>query len=279
MLSIINNENSITFDNKTFYLLEKDVGSIEATINSTKGIGQDGAFYNSSYLNERDITIKGALWTRGADITPAKKQLINLINPYDKLIIKEGTYTIEAFAKETVRFNVVNVDTEKDYLEFLITLYCPSPFWTNEEGNTVDLSTWVNNFSFELEIPSEGIEFGFKNEEGISNLYNEGSLKTGLEIVLQATSTIANPKVFNIYTLKNIKLNYTMSVGETITINTNYGKKRITSSKNGNIINYLDFESEFLQLESGDNWLKLESDNGTDNLLCTCKFNEKILEV
>lgn len=280
MISLENSLDKIIFDNKTFIMLSKDLGQSKATLNTSKTIGQNGVFLNNSFLEGRDISIKGAIMGRGTTIETAKKKLTNLVNPLIPLILTVDGKKIECTATGSLK--VDNSKARYDYCEFLIELFCPNPFFDDEDGNIVDLSYWIDNFSFELEIPSDGIEFGYKNEESITNLYNESSVETGMLITIQANTATSNPSILNIYTREYIKINKTMAVGEVITINTNYGKKRIESNINGvttNILHLMDIDSTFLQLHTGDNWLKLEADNGTDGLVCKIEYADKYLGV
>ena len=73
-----------------------------------------------------------------------------------------------------------------------------------------------------------------------------------------------------------------MARGEKITINTNVGKKYITSNLNGvetKILHLLDFESDFLQLKKGDNLFRYNADEGIDFLTCNIYYSPKYLGV
>jgi len=58
------------------------------------------------------------------------------------------------------------------------------------------------------------------------------------------TGPIENPAIRNLTTGEEIGLNYTVIAGELITINLDYGNKRVTSSINGNLTGYLTATSD-----------------------------------
>lgn len=280
MISLENKYDKIIFDANSFIVLSKDLGQSKSIINTTKAVEQNGVYLNNSFLDSRDISIKGAILGRGNSISNLKNNLIKIINPLEPLTFIINDKKIECIASSTVKFD--EKTAKFDYIEFFIELFCPDPFFMDLETKIVDMSSWTNNFSFELEIPNDGIEFGMKTSESIINLVNSSSIKTGLVIKILAKADCLNPRIINILTQEYIKINTTITAGDIITINTNFGNKRVELTKNGltqNIINKLDINSVFLQLASGDNLLKLEAENGISNLSCQIFYTNKYLGV
>lgn len=280
MITLKNDKYSISFDNKTYFLLDKKISSVEAKHNTSRTIGQNGVYLENSYLGSRDIQIKGALYTRGEENKYIKTNLINLINPLKQLTLIVNDKKIMCNPSATILFSE---EETNDYCEFLIELFCPTPFFEDLEVLNNELSYWLNNFSFPFEIPqSTGFAFANKGNETIKNVYNSSVLDLGFFIKIDVTLNTKNIKVSNINTGENIKINRDLVAGETILINTNLGNKRIESIINNvktNILNNLDYNSNFFQLHSGDNWLKVEAENGTSGIYCTIQYNNKYLGV
>lgn len=276
MFSIENSKNKIVFDDNIYYLLEYDLGNSTANFSTSNYVGQNGVFINSSNLEPRVITLKGAICSDD-DLKEAKKSLTNMINPLQDLIFRNGKYSIECRPNQTIKFNYEEI--LDNYIPFLIELYCPSPFWNDEEDNIISMSSWDNLFEFEFEIPTDGMEFATKNESTLKNIVNENELDTGFKVTAKCNAEVTNFSITNIYTNEIIKINKTLKGGEVITINTEYGKKRIESSVDGNVINYLDIDSSFFQLHKGDNWLKINADTGLDSIVCDIQITDKIFEV
>ena len=73
-----------------------------------------------------------------------------------------------------------------------------------------------------------------------------------------------------------------MTAGETITVNTTTGEKKITGLLDGvssNYFKYRDLGSSWLQLAVGDNLLRYDADSGLDRLECFIYFYNRYLEV
>ena len=73
-----------------------------------------------------------------------------------------------------------------------------------------------------------------------------------------------------------------MVSGETIIVDTNYGKKScvsIVEDETTNILNYWDIDNTFIQLAVGDNWLKCDADSGADKLDVDVSFAPQLIGV
>ena len=89
-------------------------------------------------------------------------------------------------------------------------------------------------------------------------------------VSLKATGTVENPIIENLDTGEYIKVKRTLSEGDTLEINTAFGNKRVEIIKpdgsRENVFNYIDYESTFFSIESGDNTIKYDADVGNNNL-------------
>lgn len=60
-----------------------------------------------------------------------------------------------------------------------------------------------------------------------------------------------------------------MKAGEVITVDTRFNKKKVISKFEGdetNILNFIDLNSTFIQLDKGDNYFKYEAEENISNL-------------
>lgn len=83
-------------------------------------------------------------------------------------------------------------------------------------------------------------------------------------------------------TREEIKINKTLKSGEVVLVNTNYGNKTITGIVDGNEENYfayLDLDSVFIQLATGDNEFRWGADTNENNLEVNVIFNPQFLGV
>ena len=103
-----------------------------------------------------------------------------------------------------------------------------------------------------------------------------------MKILFKANGVVTNPSVTNIRTQSYFKLNKTMINKEEITVNTVVGSKKITGKQDGEEVNYFkyrDLNSDWLQLEVGDNVLQFDADANVQNLDVYIYFDDSYLEV
>ena len=90
-------------------------------------------------------------------------------------------------------------------------------------------------------------------------------------IQLQALGRAVNPRVYNTTNNEYIKLTVEMVEGDTVTINTNAGKKSIALTHDGvttNIINSMDRTSSWFKMLPGDNLFTYDADEFPENIQC-----------
>lgn len=266
------------------FILKKFNPKTSVNIYSSKGSGQNGSTYFGNDLNEGDLPLEFAIKTASQmDYLKLKKKLYQLFNPllgegrivyFDGLVEK----TITCIPEE-LPF-IVDINTHVG--EGTIDLTAHNPFWTDLTEQKHEITLWVPNFSFPLELSSEGMEIGYRSEILTANANNVGDVETGMRIVFKALASVTNPSLVNINTKEQIKINTTMLKGQTITITTGYGEKRVISKMAGiesNLFNSLAAGSTFLQLAPGDNLFRYNADDGIDYLSVTIYHSNRYLGV
>jgi hypothetical protein len=129
---------------------------------------------------------------------------------------------------------------------------------------------------------AEDMIFGYREESLIVPIYNAGHIATGMKISFKALGSLTNPQLLNINTREFIKINTAMIAGDVITVDTSYGNKSVTLTRNGvdsNIYRYLDTDSTFMQMDVGDNVFRYAADTGETNLEAVIFFTQKYLGV
>ena len=115
------------------------------------------------------------------------------------------------------------------------------------------------------------------------NVYNDGDVKSGMRVEFRAIGTVVNPVLLNVNTQKYLKLiDTTMVADDVITINTDYGSKGATLTRDGEAIDYfrhIDADSTFMQLAIGDNVFRYDAESGVTALEATIYHNNKYLGV
>ena len=261
--------NQVTFSYEFPYFLETIEGVTEVdgkvnTITSAYGVGSK---YVSSSISERNILITGSV--KRDNITEKRQNLYKIFPKKDKGTLfyyeEDKAYKIEYYV-ESIEFAKSKVVDK-----FVISLICPSPYFTDLEESQVQMSNWIPSFEFPLEIPEEtGIEFGYKNVNSLVTIENDTNIEIGMKIVFTASDDVENPKLVNITTQEELEIEKSMTAGDVITVTTYINNKNIILTSNGediNINNYLKFGTKFLQIHTGSNTFKATAKTGENALV------------
>lgn len=265
---------------KPFFLSRIDgTGKMRQAINTFKAPEQDGAFYISSTLDMRNITIEGSVVANTADEAYDKRiRLLRIFSPKHKGTLLYRGKQIRCVVEEA---GFIASDKEK-LPAFFISLMCPSPFFETPDEVRTELATWISLFSFALEIPESGIELGARQPSQIITVDNIGDVSCGCEIIFKALGTVAVPELLNVDTGEFVKINKTMQSGEEIHIFTHFAGKRVVDiieQSETNAFYLLDTGSTFLQLAAGRNTLRYAAALNIDLLEVSIYYRPQFLGV
>nr|DAH86505.1 MAG TPA: tail protein [Caudoviricetes sp.] len=259
------------------------IAGIDNTIYKTNSMGQHGDTYISQRYEARDITIVGNINSRDKD------RVLELRRQAEKILNAELDAKLIYTYKDFVRVIDCKVDgrpqfkSSKVFMQYSIPITCCNPFWREEAEAKKDIAAWVSSWEFDFEIPEEGIELGYREPSVIVNVYNEGDVKSGMRVEFRAVGTVVNPVLLNVDTQEYLKLiDTTMVAGDVITINTEYGSKGATLTRDGEVLDYfrhIDVDSTFMQLAIGDNVFRYDAESGVTALEATIYHNNKYLGV
>lgn len=255
----------------------RGINGHDVDIASTKGINQIGDTITNITVKSKMVTIDGVI---KGNLDHNRKLLINTIRPQ----LKGTFYAINNKTEEIYKIDVVAKQTPiigfgLNYQEFQLTFNCAYPYWKREEENKTDIRSLIPLFRFPRNFSSTWKFSEYQRSEFI-NVQNDGNEKTGLKIVLTSSTVATNPKLLNVETGEYIKLNYSMSANETITITTGYNNKKVISNKNGNLFKYIDLiNSTFLQLDIGKNIFKFTADTNENNINVVVYYDEVVSSI
>lgn len=235
---------------------------------STDNVMGDGSSINSKKIKARNLMPE--IKYVGDNASIERQKIISFFNLHKKgkltVTINEITRAIE-YQANSLKFNQQSINNP---LKFLVDLYCPNPFFKDVAETRADISTETGNFEFPLEIPAEGLELSIRTISFITNIYNGGSVETPIRVVLRAIGTVENPIITNLDTGEFIKVKRTLSKGDVLEINTEFGNKRVEIIRDDgsreNVFNYIDYKSKFFSIDSGDTRLKYDAELGENNL-------------
>ncbi|MCD3351258.1 phage tail family protein [Clostridium botulinum D/C] len=271
-LKIINNSKEIILSNAKPFILETidNTSSNNANIYSSNSAGVDGISIDDVTLQEKLLPINaGIVALNKEDLDRKRAYLSSFFNPKDSFELIYTNNTTTRKIKGRVQ-SIVFQEPVSTIQKFLIQMLCPNPYWQDLKEIRTNIAMWEGDFQFPLEIPQEGIEMGHRVSNLICNIYNAGDVKCGIRIQFKALASVQNPSFFNINTRQFIKVNQTLKAGDVLEITTDFSNKRIELIQdNGvrkNVLHWLDLDSDFLQLNVGDNLFRYDAEKGIDNL-------------
>ena len=251
-------------------------------------MNQIGVYVTGTSLETRDVEITGWIIAKTESQMDERKRMLNrFVNPQQLINLTYKEYDLEFLPNTSIKYSTTLVENNEVVCRFKIDGLCPDPLFRENVENKVAAATTVGMFHFPLIInktqqsPPQ-IVFGLRQPSLIVNVYNSGAVRTGMKMVFKATGTIKNPSFINVMTQEYFKINKTMVAGETVTINTTIGEKKVIGFLNGreqNYFKYRDLDSTWLQLEVGDNLFRYDADENIDGLEAYIYFYNRYLEV
>ena len=271
-----------------YILASVDWGTILSTHHTYKYVNQAGVTISGTSLETRTVTIEGWIVAHNeAVMTQLKRKLNGFVNPQDAIDLFYGDYMIRFMPDETVKYAVSIGENNDAFCKFVIVGTCPNPLFSSVDEAQVVFATTTPKFAFPLVIsessPSGGIIFGSRTDSLMVNAFNNGSIPVGMRIVFKAKGNVTNPKLINVVTQERFVLNKVLVADEEVEINTNIGEKsvrgKIGGGKQSNYYMHKDIDSDWLQLDVGDNVFRYDADEGLDNLEIYVYFHNRFLEV
>lgn len=257
------------------------LSSITNEIYSNNSMGQDGDTYLGNRIQSRDIEIVGRIKCRDKlEAAELRRQLGHVLNPQLNATLIYEFGGVKRVIGVTV--NATEPTRKPIFQEFTIQLTCLNPYWREESETREDIAAWVGAFEFPVEIPIEGWEIGYREPSLIVNVFNGGDVKSGLRVDFRALGAVTNPLLLDVNTRQFIKLNLTMEAGDVLSVSTGYGQKHVSLLRNGIITDafrYLDPDSSYMQLATGDNLLRYDADSNLENLEVSIYHNNYFLGV
>lgn len=288
LLYINSRGETLEFSNTSEYHcnVSKDVtgiAGIDNTLYCANSMGQHGDTFITQRYEARDITIVGNINSKDKD------RVLELRRKAEKILNADLDAKLMYIYKDFVRVIDCKVDGRPSFqkkgvlMQYSIPLNCCNPFWREEAEAKNDIAAWVSSWEFDFEIPEEGIELGYREPSIIVNVYNEGDVRSGMRVEFRAVGTVINPVLLNVNTQEYIKfVGTTMVAGDIITVNTDYGKKGATLTREGQEEDYfrhIDVDSTFMQLDIGDNVFRYDAESGATALEVTIYHSNKYLGV
>lgn len=263
--------NRLTFgDGSPFQIKEfKGLNPPKATISTNETAFMDGARFNSSKLQTRQINIAFVV---NKNPEESRRQAYLVIQPKKYIKIYFKSETLDCFTEGYVESLDVSYFAKKQTLT--VSILCPYPYLKNTEESVNEMSAVTPMFHFPFPT-SDSLVFGQIDALASYDIENNGSAETGLTIELYARGTVSKPKIIDYISGEYMELDFEMQAGDVITIQTEPGNKSITLLRDGvksNIFNTLTSTSSWLILPIGGATYVYTTEGGViTNLVVTLK--------
>lgn len=281
---ICKNENNVEVEfnqesNADFFLLSLDGAySISNNVSVTNNTMTDGSTYQGSTVEQRNLVITAFM---DCDYQFKRNLLYKCFKPKST-----GSFTyIEEQEIRTIDYKVESVEIEDTGVvrNITISLLCPDPFFRDLEDIQVVMAGWKKTFEWPHEFVEEREAFGERIQEVIKNLENESAADhVGMEIRIGVDGEVVNPIIYHIEEREYIRIGTKdhplhLNAGDVLRITTETNKKNVYLLRDGKetkVNEYMDEESEFIQLVHGSNTLKYDAESGIEymNVLVAYKF-------
>ena len=278
---------SILIDKTTsdWVLGEIDLGTVEGNHHSYKYVNQVGVYIDSTSLEERAVSIPGRVI--GEDLADMKDNMTvlnRLVNPQHELeLTLFDQYVLRFKPDYSIKYATPYEENNEVLCQFLIQGTCADPMFSTKNGILTQIALVLPKFHFPLIIPKDkGIILGLRQPNLLATIVNDGDIDTGMVIEFSCNTTVVNPSLLHVETQEFIKINKTITPGETITVSTVSGNKYVKGYHDGqteNYFKYWDWDSTWLQMYRGVNVLKYDADSGVEGLAVSVSFTPKLLEV
>ena len=233
-----------------------------AQLNLSTMVGLDGAKFNSSKLNTRNIVLTVRI---NGNVEQNRLNLYKYFPTKEPVKFYYQNDTLDVYIEGYVE------NVECDYFVngemAQISIVCPQPYFKSIDEIIADSSNTFAKFHFPFSINIDEpvvISTIDDNESIVINNASESS--TGALINVDVKETINSIEIKNTTTGDDMTLNYAFQSGDLIVINTNKGSKSIVLIRGGvsyNLFAAMRQGSEFIQLRQGENVIDYTCDGGS----------------
>lgn len=271
-------------DDAEFFLISLDGAySVSNNVTTSENTFTDGSTYQGSTTKQRNIVITTEF---DEDYQSRRDFLYKSLKPKSL-----GTlYYTENDEKRQIDYYVegIEIDEKGVCRNAVISLICPDPFFKDPADTTVTMAGWEPCFEFIHEFTDELEEFSVRIAELVKDIENDSAADhIGIEVLMEAQGAVKNPALYHTQQDIHIQIGtddypFNMEPGDVVKITTGTNEKNVYLIKDGTetkINEYLEEESEFIQLIHGKNTFIYDAATGVDYLNVTIKYRFRYLGV
>lgn len=282
---------SIKFGRHFKLIDDFELSGLDADVNYSETT-DDGSNYQNTVLANKEFDVPFFIQKDMRDswwIEEKRSRAYTVFNPkLNPFVVSIKTkggreYYINANLESSPTFGRKFEDNNILWLKGLLQFSANDPYFYEKNSTVVNISSWIGEFKFPLNLDEGGIRMGSKSKSLFVNVKNSGHTSTGMIVRFSATSKVTNPSIINVNTYENLKLEMELEGGDEVIVSTYKGKKTATLIRNNiehDIFSYVSLDSKFMQLNPGDNIFRPGVDGGSlDDLNVSIKFTNRYMGV
>lgn len=277
-VKFVRDDNEIFFiDDKTWKIPSNGLEGfdyINPLITTHKKAYNDGSFYQSISVGEKDRTITAVLLNRklNKQMRERLRSFFGVKRVFDVFINYNGVERKFNGYLYTYKLPTKNI---YDFLTLTVTILCPQPYLLSVDEFGQNIGQRYAKFGFPFpSIVNKGFVFSILKYSQSAKLKNDGDIFTYPKIVIHANGEITNPEVR--LNDKFIKYNDVLKLNDILTIDlTNDQAQVILNGKN--VIGKTDRKSSFtnFKIEIGNNDFSYDAQTGANLMDVTVYFNKR----
>lgn len=235
-----------------------------AQINTTTIVGLDGAVFNSSKLQARNLVLTIKI---NGNVEQNRLLLYSYFKTKDWCKFYYTNESLDVSIEGYVESVECDLFTNNELAQ--ISILCPYPYFKSLSEILTDSSKSIPQFyfPFSINIGEPVIISSLDDSSGIA-VYNNSETETGVTVQINILESCNSIEIKNITTGDDFEINFSFLANDTIIINTNKGQKSIKLIRAGvitNIFAALQQGSVFFQLAPGVNNFEYLVDNSAAN--------------
>lgn len=272
------------YDFEPFFLVSVDgVYTVSNNVVTSENTMVDGSTYQGSTTKQRNIVITAQM---ESDYQANRDLLYKCFKPKST-----GLFTyMEGEETRVIDYKVEEIDIgEKGIVRNItISLLCPYPFFRDMEDLSVSMASWTGLFEWEHEFLDEKEPFAERTAEVLKEIENDSAADNiGITVTLEAEGPVINPAVYHAESGEFVKIGteirpFSVNAGDVVIITTETNNKAVCLVRDGvktEINEYLDEDSDFIQLQHGTNTIRYAADAGEDYMNVTISYRFRYLGV
>lgn len=243
----------------------------KATINGSTIAGMDGGIFQSAKLSVRNIVLTITLLR---NIPDNRIKLYQYFKTRRKVkLYYSGTRNVytEGYVE-----TVSAPQFKKGYTEVMqISILCHDPYLYDVEESHGETAVVTSKFEFPFSIEEdEPIVVGTIAVDVATDIYYDADIDAGLDIRLMISGGVVNPYIEDLNSGKKMTLEADLENGDVIDISTHNGRKSIRKGEE-NFIDKMTTDSKWIQLEPGDNMIRLGAETGAEYMSAQYTFRRQ----